>query len=172
VDNVLSASRIEAGRRYQFAPVEVSAVIDAALSLHRLKLEQEGFEVSVSVPRDLPKVVADAAALQEALSNLIDNAIKYSRERKKCTVEARALSRGIEIAVTDSGLGVSPADKEKIFERFYRGEREGHGEKGVGLGLSIASEILEAHGGRIRVESGPGAGSTFTLFLPVSEAAA
>jgi signal transduction histidine kinase len=172
VDNVLSVSRIEAGRQYQFKHTEVPAVVDAALSLHKLRLEQQGFEVEVAVARDLPAVTADAAALQEALSNLLDNAIKYSREVKRCRIEAKATGEGIEISVADSGLGVPVADKDKIFERFYRGEREGHGEKGVGLGLSIARDILRAHGGDVRVENVPGGGSIFTLVLPGRERAA
>jgi signal transduction histidine kinase len=172
VDNVLSVSRIEAGRQYQFKPTEVPAVVDAALSLHKLRLEQEGFEVEIAVARDLPAVTADAAALQEALSNLLDNAIKYSREVKRCRIEARAAGDGVEISVADGGLGVPVADKDKIFERFYRGEREGHGEKGVGLGLSIARDILRAHGGDVRVESAPGGGSIFTLVLPGRDRAA
>jgi signal transduction histidine kinase len=172
VENVLNVSRIEAGRQYHFTPMDVSSVVDAALSLHRLKLEQEGFEVQVTVPRDLPHVMADEAALQEALSNLIDNAIKYSRDHKSCKIDVRGVSGGIEISVADRGLGVTIVEREKLFERFYRGEREGHGEKGVGLGLSIARDILRAHGGDVRVESEPGEGSTFTLVLPARERAA
>jgi signal transduction histidine kinase len=172
VDNVLSVSRIEAGRQYQFKHTEVPAVVDAALSLHKLRLEHEGFEVEVAMARDLPAVSADAAALQEALSNLIDNAIKYSREIKRCRIEARPVGDGIEISVADSGLGVPLTDKDKIFERFYRGEREGHGEKGVGLGLSIARDILRAHGGDVRVENAAGGGSVFTLVVPKRERAA
>jgi signal transduction histidine kinase len=169
VDNVLSVSRIEAGRQYQREPIEVAAVVNAAVSLHKLQLEQEGFELEIAVPRDLPTANADAAALQEALSNLLDNAIKYSRETRRCRIEARRAGDGIEISVADSGLGVPLADKAKIFERFYRGEREGHGEKGVGLGLSIARDILRAHGGDVRVEDAPDGGSVFTLVLPGKE---
>jgi signal transduction histidine kinase len=171
VDNVLSASRIEAGRAYQFAPTNVSSVVDSALGVHRLKLEQEGFDLQVSLGAELPPIAADAAALQEALSNLIDNAIKYSREQKRCRIEARVVGERVEISVTDSGLGISATDKDKLFERFYRGENEGHGEKGVGLGLSIARDIVRAHGGDVRVESAPGRGTTFTLVLPKEHAA-
>jgi signal transduction histidine kinase len=166
VDNVLSVSRIDAGRKYQFAPLDVPRVVEAALAQHRLSLEEGGFAVTTAVSADLPRVVADAAAVQEALSILIDNAVKYSRESRECRVEARPMNGGIGISVADRGLGVPARDQRKIFDRFYRGESDGHGEKGSGLGLSIARDIARAHGGDMLLESEPGHGSTFTLVLP------
>jgi signal transduction histidine kinase len=166
VDNVLSVSRIEAGRKFDFAPTDLAAVVDAALSLYRVRLEDEGFELQLELPRDLPPVAADAGALQEALSNLIDNALKYGGERRFLRVALRDGGSAVTVSVTDKGVGVPAADREKIFERFYRGRRASSEAKGAGLGLSVAHAILRAHGGLIQVESLPDEGSTCTLVLP------
>jgi signal transduction histidine kinase len=166
VDNVLRVARIDAGRKYRFEPLDVPRVVEAALGQHRLSLEEGGFAVTATIAPDLPPVVADASAVQEALSILIDNAVKYSRDSRECRIDVRTMNGGIGISVADRGLGVPARDQRKIFDRFYRGENDGYGEKGSGLGLAIARDIARAHGGDMLLESEPGQGSTFTLVLP------
>lgn len=166
VDNVLAVSRIEAGRHFQLVPTDLAAVVDAALSLYRARLEEEGFTLELEVQRDLPLVLADAEALQEAVSNLIDNAMKYGLERRWCRIEARDAGPAVTIAVSDAGIGISPSEQERIFERFYRAGQSSLTAKGTGLGLSLARDILRAHGGEVQVRSQPGQGSTFTLVVP------
>jgi signal transduction histidine kinase len=129
------------------------------------------------VEPDLPEVEADSEALGQALLNLVNNAIKYSRETRSITLAVRSspatpgaedtAGDRVSISVTDRGIGVPKAEQRKIFEKFYRGEASlVHETKGSGLGLSLVEHIMEAHGGSVEVESTPGKGSTFTLVLP------
>jgi two-component system phosphate regulon sensor histidine kinase PhoR len=99
--------------------------------------------------------------------NLLNNAISYTPERGSITVEAKPVSEGVEVSVIDNGIGIPPDDLPRIFERFYRVDKGRSRELGgTGLGLSIVKHIVEAHGGQVRVESKPGKGSRFSLFLP------
>ena len=123
-------------------------------------LEQQGFKVEVTVPPDLPEVPMDAEAVGQALANLIDNAIKYSgaraggRDRRPC-----ATGSGWRSRVTDAGIGIPPAEQARIFEKFYRvGRSETQGRRGSGVGLALVRHVVEAHGGRVTVESAPGRG--------------
>jgi two-component system, OmpR family, phosphate regulon sensor histidine kinase PhoR len=120
----------------------------------------------------LPPIVGDRDALAGAVLNLLQNAVKYTGNDKRIAVRARAEGRMVAIDVEDNGIGISPRDRKRIFERFYRVDnlltrRTG----GSGLGLAIAKRIVEAHDGKVSVRSEPGKGSCFTLHLPVSQAA-
>ncbi len=111
----------------------------------------------------------DAEAVRQALANLVDNAIKYSGERKSLRVEATIQAGHLALAVTDEGIGIPSEEQERIFEKFYRvGPSERQGRRGSGVGLALVRHIVEAHGGRVTVESRPGAGSRFTLWFPVT----
>jgi signal transduction histidine kinase len=110
----------------------------------------------------------DAEAIGQALINLVNNAIKYSREERYIRLRVRREGDRILISVTDRGIGVAKADQKKIFEKFYRAENSLlHETKGSGLGLALVQHIMEAHGGTVEVESTSGKGSTFTLVLPL-----
>jgi len=116
----------------------------------------------------LPDVLMDPAAVGQALTNLVDNAIKYSGERKTIRVAAAAADGALALSVADEGIGIPPAEHARIFEKFYRvGRSETQGRRGSGVGLALVRHVAEAHGGRVTVESRPGAGSRFTLRLPV-----
>ena len=109
-------------------------------------------------------------AMKQALANLVDNAIKYSGERRRLRVSARAAGDEVLIEVADEGLGIPPAETQRIFEKFYRiGRSETQGRRGSGVGLALVKHIVEAHGGRVTVESRVGEGSRFTLHVPVRE---
>ena len=136
-------------------------------------IEQQGFRLVVQVADDLPEVEVDKEALSQALINLVNNAIKYSRDDKFIGIEARRDGDRILVSVMDRGIGIAKSEQKKIFEKFYRAEDSlVHETKGSGLGLSLVRHIMEAHGGSVELESAPGNGSTFTLVLPVGKAKA
>jgi signal transduction histidine kinase len=138
------------------------------LEAYRFPIEQQNFTLEVEVAEDLPEVEVDAEAIGQALINLVNNAIKYSREERYIRLRVRREGDRILISVTDRGIGVAKADQKKIFEKFYRAENSLlHETKGSGLGLALVQHIMEAHGGTVEVESTPGKGSTFTLVLPL-----
>jgi signal transduction histidine kinase len=137
--------------------------------------EDAGAQIEVQVPDALPLVLADRGALRSAIQNLVINAIKYGGPRPWVGVSARAaLSRRrpeVEIRVSDRGLGIPPAEQARVFEPFYRGAAALSRQiQGNGLGLSIVRSIVDAHGGRVTLQSTPGEGSTFTIHLPVAAA--
>jgi signal transduction histidine kinase len=171
INNILDFSRIEAGRKeYRFAPTSVARIVSDVLEAYRFQIEQQGFELSVDVEPGLPEVEADSEALGQALLNLVNNAIKYSRETKSIALSVRRAGERVAISVADKGIGVPKAEQRKIFEKFYRGEASlVHETKGSGLGLSLVEHIMEAHGGTVEIESAPGKGSTFTLVLPQTQ---
>jgi len=176
VDNILDFARLEAGRRpFRFEAVDLLDVVRDALDSFRPRLEHLGFVVSLDLPESLPPVRGDATALSHCLLNLLDNAVKYSKQLREIAVSAG--TRGVPgdpgsvvtVAVTDRGIGIAPEDQKRVFEKFVRLETGlVHDVKGAGLGLSLVDQIIRAHGGRVEVQSEPGAGSTFTIVLPVA----
>ena len=170
INNVLDFSRIEGGRRvYDRAPAAVEPLVREALEPFAYPLRQGGFKVEVDVAPDLPDVMVDSAAVGQALSNLIDNAIKYSGERKVLRVTAARSGEEVLVTVADEGIGISPAEHSRIFEKFYRvGRSDTQGRRGSGVGLALVRHVAEAHGGRVTVDSRPGEGSRFTMALPVA----
>jgi len=169
IDNVLDFSRIEGGRqRYDIFPGAVEPLVQEVLEAFRYPLAQQGFTVDVDIEPDLPDVPLDAAATKQALANLVDNAIKYSGERRCLSVTARLAGDEMTLAVADRGIGIAPSETRRIFEKFYRiGRSETQGRRGSGVGLALVKHIVEAHGGRVSVDSRAGEGSCFTLHLPL-----
>jgi signal transduction histidine kinase len=174
IDNVLDFSRIEGGRqRYEMAPTAVEPLVRECVEAFDYVLNQQGFSVEVAVAADLPEVPMDGAAVGQALTNLLDNAIKYSGEQKAIRVEAGIEGDALAITVADRGIGIPREEQARIFEKFYRvGRSETQGQRGSGVGLALVRHIVAAHGGRVTVESRPGEGSRFTLRLPLSKSTA
>lgn len=170
VDNILDFARLEAGQKvFRFESVNVVALVHEAIESFRLRLEDQGFAVSVDLPESLPLVRADATGLTHCLLNLLDNAIKYSRQHREIRVSAHPRDGFVAVTVADRGIGISAADQRRIFEKFVRVETGlVHDVKGTGLGLSLVDQIMRAHGGRIEVTSEPGEGSAFTLLVPTA----
>lgn len=168
VDNILDFSRLEAGQRtVQLTPLDLKDVVQSAMDSFRLRLEDGGFRYEVVVPDTLPPVLGDSRALQHSLLNLLDNAVKYSRERKEVRVAASASDGVVRLSVSDKGIGIPAEDRDRIFEKFARVETGlVHTVKGAGLGLSLVQMLVRAHHGRVEVASTPGEGSTFTILLP------
>jgi signal transduction histidine kinase len=171
VDQALEFAGAQSGRKTVAPrPIHVHDVIDRAVTACRSQLRDSDFEIDQRVDQDLPLVLADAAEISRALQNLIRNAIKYGGEDRWIGIQALAQpgARGeVSITVRDSGIGIPPADLPHIFEPFYRAHEVVAAQiHGSGLGLSVVRQIIEAHGGRITVQSQPGKGSAFTLYLP------
>jgi signal transduction histidine kinase len=164
VGEVLDTSRIDAGTfSYSFGDVDLAGLVEETVAA--AGLGQDAVEVVAQIPRALPEVRGDGARLRQVLSNLVDNAVKYSPEGLAVEVRASAVNGRVVIDVTDHGDGIALADHRLIFEKF--GRVPGTSAKpGSGLGLYIARAIAEAHGGTLEVTSTPGHGATFTLILP------
>ena len=173
VDNILDFARLEAGRReFHFAATDLTAVTREVLDSFRARLEEQGFHLDVSLPADLPPVRADGAAIGQCLINLLDNAIKYSRDRKEIRVTGDARGPFVALTVEDRGMGIPVQHQRRVFEQFVRlNESLVHEVKGAGLGLALVDHIVRAHGGRIELKSAPDEGSAFTILLPVLETA-
>jgi signal transduction histidine kinase len=172
INNILDFSKIESGRKtYQFEKAAVEQVVTDTLKMLEIRLKQSGFSVSLAAPQQpLPLTMLDSGAVAQAFMNLLDNAVKYSGPAREVLVRLDQKDGFITLSVTDHGIGIPRGEQDKIFERFYR-VCTGlvHDVRGSGLGLSIVKHIVEAHGGKVTVESEPGRGSTFTLHLPVKD---
>jgi len=170
IDNILDFSKIEAGRKtYNFADGDMAEVIENVLASYRYQIITSGFDIQTNIQPDLPPVLIDRDAMTQAISNLLDNAIKYSGEVKQLSITIETLGDNLSIEIADQGIGIPRAEQTKIFEKFYRvGDGLVHDVKGSGLGLSLVKHIIEAHHGTISVESEVGKGSRFTILLPLS----
>src|SRR5262245_36223819 len=170
INNILDISKIESGQKtYHFEQTAVEGVVADTLKTFEVVLEQNGFTLSLEMPSSpLPQVVIDPDAIAQAFINLLDNAVKYSGSSKAIGVKLAEQGDMVTISVIDHGVGIASEEREKVFEKFYRvGNCLVHDVKGSGLGLSIVKHIVEAHHGRVTVESEPGRGSAFTVHLPV-----
>ena len=167
VENILSFSRMDdGGTPYRLEPLDPTAWLRDVSEEFQGQVADRGFTIEASIPDALPAIVADRDALTTAVHNLLDNAVKYSRESRTVQMEATANGEELTIAVRDRGAGIRDADRPRIFEKFYRGDGElTERVKGVGLGLSLVQHIVTAHGGTVDVESREGTGSTFTIRL-------
>jgi signal transduction histidine kinase len=169
VDNVLDFSKIEQGKKlYRLRPTSLAGVADSAVRAVQYPLSQQGFTLRLSVEEDLPSVRADPDALQQAILNLLTNAMKYSGEAREIDLRLGSRNGDAMIAVTDRGLGIAADEQKHVFEKYYRApSHESHLIAGTGLGLTLVAHIVEAHRGRVELKSAPGAGSTFTILIPV-----
>jgi two-component system phosphate regulon sensor histidine kinase PhoR len=166
-DDLLKLSRIEAGRLdLESRPVSVAGLVNGCVETARLKAESRGLRLAVELPEGLPPVRGDAVQLDEVLLNLIDNALQYTPSGGRIDVTAYSNGHEVIFTVADTGIGIPESDLERIFERFYRVDAARSREAGgTGLGLSIARHIVDAHGGRIWVESAVGQGSRFRFSI-------
>lgn len=170
VENILDFSRIEAERKsYRLEPASVSDVVTKTIDRFRLLVDGQGVMLNSTIASNLPLVKIDPAAIGQALLNLLDNAVKYSEGEKLLEISAEAQEKDVVIKVSDQGRGINKSELQKIFEKFYRGESpDGKNTAGSGIGLTLVKEIIEAHGGRVEVESEIQKGSTFSLFIPIN----
>ena len=169
IDNLLDVQRIEENRKqYSYAQVRPDRVVRSTVEAFRLQLAEQGFELRLDIDEELPLLYIDEEAITQALVNLLDNAAKYSQTNRDIRVRCGKRDDKVCISVQDRGIGIPRREQDKIFQSFYRVEKtDVHDVKGSGLGLAVVSHVAAAHGGRVQVESTPGAGSTFTLCIPL-----
>jgi len=171
VNNLLDLGRIEVGVGLQVENVSVLDIIERVTSTLQLQATQKNISLNVELPKDMPNVIqADQALLHQAVYNLVENALKYTPEGGSVTINASTMDNSLIFSIADNGIGVSPDDLPRLFEKFYRGsQREARAQHGTGLGLAIVRSIAERHGGRVWVDSKLGQGSMFYLQIPLTQ---
>jgi len=168
--NILDYGKIEQRvKSYAFQKTDIRSIIEQVLKMFDYRLRSLAFLVQKHIPQKPVLLNIDPDAIHQALTNLIDNAIKYSYPKREISIRIIEKSQEVDIQVQDKGIGIPEKEQTKIFSAFYRmSEPQNVATKGVGLGLSIVKHIMEAHGGEIRVHSKKGEGSTFVLIFPRS----
>jgi signal transduction histidine kinase len=170
IDNILDFSRIESGRKeYRFVECDVLEIVLDVIRTFEVRVVPQGVRIDFHGPAEpIPPIHADPDAIAQAFHNLLDNAVKYSGDSKTISVTLSREADRVVLAVQDFGIGIAPEEQRKVFERFHRvGTGLVHDVKGSGLGLSLVSHIVQAHGGQVAVVSKVGDGSTFTMSLPL-----
>jgi len=168
-EDLLKLSQMDAERlELEIRPVNVAQLIESCYETSQRRALEKDLSLSLNVPSQLPDVAADARRIQEVLQNLLDNAIQYTLPGGKIVLSTELRNGEVVFTVADTGIGIPQADQPRIFERFYRVDVARSREAGgTGLGLSIAKHLVEAHGGRIWVNSEVGSGSKFHFSIPV-----
>ncbi len=169
VNNILNFSRIESGKRqFNFSPVDINDILNDVMRNYAYQIENKGFKVDVQLGDDIPLIQGDEEAIGESITNLIDNAIKYSKEIRSIEISTQINGDKVWLNVKDYGIGINSKEQKHIFDKFYRvtkGSLALHA-KGSGLGLSIVKYIMHSHKGDIIVKSEENNGSTFSLIFP------
>jgi signal transduction histidine kinase len=165
VQHVLEFSRVQQDRSFEFEHVDLATLTRETVDAFAHGLAGHHFTFNVDIEGSGPNVRVDPAAIEQVLANLLDNAVKYSDQVKEITVRVRTERQFAVVEITDRGVGIAEADQGRIFERFYRAA-SAPARPGFGLGLPIARDLVQAHGGRVDVTSVPGEGSTFRVLLP------
>jgi len=171
VEDLLTLAQLESGNpNLQMGTVELSSFLPEIVRDWERKLAMKQLAIVVDLPTELPPISADRTRLQEALYNLLDNAVKYSREHGEIRVSGRQRDGEIELTVSDDGIGITKEDLPRIFERFYRADKARGPDKvrGTGLGLAIVKHIAQLHGGRVEAESELDKGTTIRVVLPTA----
>lgn len=170
INNILDFSRIEAGRKeYDFRETNMCELVRNTLESYRYQIDQHGFTFEEKIS-EVPPLKVDREAMARSLVNLVNNALKYSKDRKYIGVNLYRTNGSVKLEVIDHGIGIPASEQEKIFEKFYRvGDPLVSNTKGSGMGLSLVQHIARAHGGEVAVDSRPGQGSKFTITLPLTQ---
>jgi len=170
LNDVLDFSKIEKGKRiYKMEPNSLSEIIRTAARTMKYQLYQQDFKLHVQTEEDMPDIRVDGDAIEQAILNLLSNAMTYSGESRDIELKLVKKEDEVVIQVIDRGIGIDPQEQKKIFEKFYRiPSPENERTAGTGLGLSLVSHIVEAHDGRLHVESKKEQGSVFSIILPLN----
>ena len=168
---LLTAGRLEQGTLdLKCVPLDPLLVLENSLGEVRHLATKENLELSFDLPESLPSIKGDSSALQRCFTNLLDNAIKYTPAGGCIHFDARELEGGLSVRITDNGIGINPEDLPNLFDRFFRAGNAVRAEiPGTGIGLYIVKSLIKGHEGRISVESRPGGGTTFEVWLPVAD---
>jgi len=169
VNTILNFSKMEAGKRkFQFEEKDLNEIVEQMFSNYKFHLKNKNFQFDFSPDENLPKIKIDEEAISEAIINLIDNAVKYSDDKKEIIIKTGTDYNFAYIEVSDKGIGISSEDQKKIFDKFFRVSTGlVHNAKGTGLGLTLVKHITDAHNGKIRLKSKLGEGSSFILLFPI-----
>ncbi len=170
VNNILNFNKIESGRReYHFASSSLNLEVESLVGNYRQHIDQKGFKIDLNLGTNLPDLKIDKEAVSEAIINMIDNAMKYSGDIKHIKIET-VLREGFAcVKIIDFGIGIAPADQTLVFDKFFRVSSGdlAYRAKGSGIGLSIVKHIMDAHQGKVELESKLGKGSCFSLYFPI-----
>jgi signal transduction histidine kinase len=168
VDDLLTLAQLESrNTALQFSDVQLAELFESVIRDWGKQLAEKQLKVIVDLSPDARTIRADETRLHEVLYNLLDNAVKYSRENGQIRMQATPRGHEIVLSVNDNGIGISKDDLPRIFERFYRADKARSRELGgTGLGLAIVKHIAQLHGGRVEAESEPGRGTTIRVVLP------
>jgi two-component system phosphate regulon sensor histidine kinase PhoR len=170
VEDLLELSRLETGiLALDLDSVPVPALFEDVMNRLAPAAQEKGVDVRVDVPAPIPSVRADAKRLEQVVMNLVHNAIKFTPEGGTVSLQAVRRGPGVEIAVADTGVGMTAAEAARVFERFYKVDKGRARATGAGLGLAIARHLIELHGSRLRVVSEPGRGSRFSFALGLGD---
>jgi PAS domain S-box-containing protein len=170
IQDLLDVTSIEAGRlSLERDRTAVPTLVAGAVRMFEVEASHRNIQLACHVDENLPLVTADGSRIIQVLGNLLGNALKFTPDGGRITVRAEAQDRDVVIAVSDTGAGIPPEDQSRVFDRYWHARRTAK-KRGTGLGLSIAKGIVQAHGGRIWLESVPGHGSTFSFSIPVEPA--
>ena len=169
INDILDLSKIEAGKmELELSTFSLPAVLEGGLTMIRERAANHGISLGLDVASDVGEIIADERKVKQVVFNLLSNAVKFTPDGGHIDLSARCLNGEVEVAVRDTGIGIAPEDQERVFEEFQQaGQREGSG-----LGLALSRSFIELHGGRIRLESELGVGSTFSFTLPLPQAPA
>ena len=171
VENLLDMARIESGKALmELQPYSPAELANRAAELLRPVFESQEISLEVAVPPDLPKVFADPMRIGHVLSNLLHNALRHTPAGGHVRISGQRVDEWIELSVSDDGAGIPRQYLYRVFEKFFRAPGQ-QGSSGSGLGLAIAKDIVEAHGGKIRVDSAVGRGTVFAFTLRTADAA-
>jgi len=173
INDLLDVAKIESGHAFeQQVPLRLRYVLEETITLMKPRADNQNVALRLELPRELPLIQADPRSMEELFSNLVSNAINYSPGGGEVVVSAVSHGDYLEVKVSDTGIGIEPEEIPKIFDKFYRVKHpETRQVIGTGLGLSIVKGIVESHRGSIEVESRPGVGTTFRVFLPAIRSA-
>ena len=170
--DLLDLARLDSGTAdITMSPVKMTALLNAVAEKFSPQSQRAGVQIKVDSAENLPAVTADGDRLAQVFTNLVDNALKFTPQGGSILLHVSVVNGEMRVAVSDTGMGISAEVQKHIFERFYQADpaRKGGEKHGAGLGLAIASEIVQAHGGRISVRSRQGEGATFEVFLPLGK---
>jgi signal transduction histidine kinase len=164
INDILDLSKIEAGRmELDVSSFAAPAALEAAMSLVRERAQRNGVALALEMDPAIGEVRGDERKFKQILLNLLSNSIKFTPAGGRVGVRAHLNGTGLEVAVSDTGIGIAPKDQAAVFEEF---RQVGPRAEGTGLGLALTKRFVELHGGAIRLDSAPGRGSTFTFTLP------
>jgi len=174
INDLLKLSKIESKEiKMEFQPIALREVIEEVVSNFKEAIKQKGHIVEINIPPDFPQIEADPQRIEQVFINLLDNAIKFTPKNGRICIKAVGREKDIQIEISDTGIGIPKEHLPSLFERFYRVDKARSRELGgTGLGLSIVKHIIQAHGGKVGVESEFGKGSNFFFILPKNQLSA